>query len=188
MGDPEMLSAALNLTNAVIICTAVAVHCRKYSVRVMLRYFTVLSNLFCAAASLAAAAARLLGTVPETLLLVKFVSTVAVTVTLLTVLFFLGPTFGYKLMFSGPDLYLHLLCPLLALAAFFIWDRPSLSAGTALLGVIPVLLYGIVYLARVVFSDRWEDFYGFNKDGKWPLSFSVMLAASAVISLLLALA
>ncbi len=181
-----MLPAVLNLTNAVIICTAVGVHCRKNSIRVMLRYFTVLSNLFCAAASLAAAAAWLLGAVPETLLLVKFVSTVSVTVTLLTVLVFLGPTIGYKLMFSGPDLFLHLFCPLLALAAFFIWDRPLMAAGTALLGVLPVLLYGIVYLSRVVFSKRWEDFYGFNKDGKLLLSFSAMLAGSAVISLLLA--
>ncbi len=183
-----MLSAALNLTNAVIICTAVAVHCKKNSIRVMLRYFTVLSNLFCAAASLAAAAARLLGTVSEALLLVKFVSTVAVTVTLLTVLVFLGPAAGYRLMFSGPDLFLHLLCPLLALATYFLWDRPVLTAGTAFLGIFPVLLYGIVYLSKVVFSKHWEDFYGFNKGGKWPLSFSAMLAGSAVISLILALA
>lgn len=183
-----MLPVVLNLLNTLLVTAAVIAHFRRNPPRVILRYFTVQSNLFCAAASLATAAARLFGTVPEPLLLVKYVATVAVAVTFLTVVLFLGPQYGYKLMFSGPDLWLHLVCPLLALVCFFAWDRPRLTWMAALWGVLPVLLYGLLYLRQVVRVKRWEDFYGFNRDGRWPLSFLAMVTAAAALSLLLALA
>lgn len=182
-----MLPAVLNLLNAALITGAVYTHLRRNPPELILRYFTVQSNLFCAAASLAVAAARLLGGPSEALLTVKFVATAAVAVTMLTVLVFLGPQYGYKMMFSGPDLWLHLVCPLLALVTFFGWDRPELSRTAALLGVIPVLAYGLLYLHRVVRVRRWEDFYGFNKDGRWPLSFLAMVLGAAGLSLLLAM-
>ena len=37
-----------------------------------------------------------------------------------------------------------------------------------------------LYINRVLFAPegrRWEDFYGFNKGGKWPLSLAAMLAS-----------
>ena len=182
-----MLPAVLNLLNAVLVTAAVFVHLCRNPPRAILRYFTVQSNLFCAAASLAAAAGWLRGGPSAAVLTVKFVATAAVSVTLLTVLVFLGPQYGYKLMFTGPDFWLHLACPLLALLTFFAWDRPALTWAGALLGVVPVLLYGLLYLHRVVRIKRWEDFYGFNKDGKWPLSFLAMVLGAAAVSLLLAL-
>ena len=50
-----------------------------------------------------------------------------------------------------------------------------------------MLLYGLLYLHRVVRIKRWEDFYGFNRDGRWPLSFLAMVLGAAAVSLLLAL-
>ena len=182
-----MLPTVLNLINAVLVTAAVFAHLRRNPPRAILRYFTVQSNLFCAAASLAAAIGRLLGGPSAAVLAVKFVATAAVSVTFLTVLVFLGPQYGYKLMFTGPDFWLHLACPLLALLTFFAWDRPALTWAGALLGVVPVLLYGLLYLQRVVRIKSWEDFYGFNRDGKWPLSFLAMVLGAAAVSLLLAL-
>lgn len=179
-----MLSVLSNLTMAVLVVGAVLVHARHSSLKNILRYFTALSNLFCAAAALALALARLGGVPSLPLLLFKYVGTVAVMVTLLTVLLFLGPHYGYKMLFSGPDLWLHLICPLLALLSYLLWDRAPLTAATALLGVLPVLLYGLLYLRRVVFQQRWEDFYGFNRGGKWPLSFAAMLLGAALLCLL----
>ena len=57
-----------------------------------------------------------------------------------------------------------------------------------LLGTLPVLLYGIYYLYRVVYAPqekRWEDFYTFNRGGKWPIAFAAMVIAAFVISVVL---
>ena len=174
---------------AVLAIAAVIRHCGKNPVKIILRYFTVLSNLFCAAASLAVAAARLWGAVPNGLLMLKFIGTAAVTITLLTVMLFLGPVvYDYKALLTGPDLWLHLVCPVLALLTHFLWDRPVMGFGGMLLGILPVLLYGCMYLYRIFYAPpekRWEDFYGFNRGGKWRLSFAAMTAAALAVSLLL---
>ena len=54
----------------------------------------------------------------------------------------------------------------------------------ALAGLLPVALYGPLYLYKILFAPpekRWEDFYGFNKTGKWPVSFAAMLAGTFLI-------
>ena len=185
------VSVVLNLLNALFVAGAVYAHLRKNTFAAVMKYFTVLSNLFCAVASLAVAVARLSGSVPQGVLLLKYVGTSAVTVTLLTVLFFLGPAYGYQFLLSGPDLWLHLICPVLAIVSYLVWDQPSAGFGVVFLGMLPVILYGLVYLNRVVLmpgEPRWEDFYGFNKNGKWYISVMAMLAAAFLISLALWLA
>ena len=62
-----------------------------------------------------------------------------------------------------------------------------MTLRTALLGVLPVLLYGSLYLYKVIYAPqgkRWDDFYGFNKNGKWPVSFAAMLAGAFAVSML----
>ena len=150
-----------------------------------LRYFTILSNLFCALASLLMAAALLRGAPPRWIWLTKYVSVAAVTVTFTTVMVFLGPQYGYGEMFRKRDLYFHLIGPLLAVVSFCFTERfYPLSFPLSLLGEIPVLLYGAFYLYKVVLGPdegRWDDFYGFNRDGKWPVSFAAMLLGTLVI-------
>ena len=155
-----------------------------------LRFFTLLSNLFCGLVSLLMGLA-LLRSVPRWLWLLKYLATHTVTVTLLTVLVFLGPSLGYSEMFRGRDLYLHLIGPVLAIVSFCFLERIyPLSFSASLIGLIPVALYGLFYLYKVVLcpeGQRWEDFYGFNKTGKWPISFAAMLLGAFVICLLLRL-
>lgn len=155
----------------------------------VLRFFTLLSNLFCALSALLLAAAALGGAVPRWIWLMKYIGTASVTVTLLTVLFFLAPSAGYKNMLSGRDFHFHLCGPLLAIVSFCFFDRYyPLSLPLALTGVLPVLLYGVFYLYKVVLGPdegRWEDFYGYNKNGRWPVAFTAMLVAAALICVLL---
>ena len=150
-----------------------------------LRYFTVQSNLFCACGSLLLAIAQIGGGVPRWIWLWKYIGAAAVTVTLITVLVFLGPTIGYKVLLSGRDLFLHLIGPLLAVASFCFFERIyPLPFPLALTGLLPVILYGTVYLYKVVLcpeDKRWEDFYGYNKSGKWPLSFAAMVIGGALV-------
>ena len=154
-----------------------------------LRYFTVLSNILCAAGALAVlispGAPMSYGA-----WLLKYMGTAAVAVTLVTVLVFLGPTLGYKVLFQGQDLYLHLIAPLLAIGSFCFGERDyALHFGTALLGLVPVLLYGAFYLWQVVVRKpaRWEDFYGYNKNGKWYVSFALMVVGTFLLCMLLLL-
>lgn len=180
-----MASIVLNFLTAALVLQAVARHLKAHGL-VALRYFTLLSNLFCAAACVTVAVMGLMGRLWPWALVLKFVATVSVMVTLLTVLIFLLPQLGAKFLLTGPDFWLHLICPLLALTTLLLWDGLRLTAAAALLGVLPVALYGGVYLTQVIFRRQWQDFYGFNRGGKWPLSFAVMLIATALLSLLLA--
>ncbi len=150
------------------------------------RYFTVLSNVLCAMSALVMAISQVSGSVSAGVVILKYLGTVSVTVTLLTVLFFLGPTMGYKVLLSGRDLYLHLIGPLLAILSFCFLEKSGLPLWKALLGLLPIILYGCVYLYKVIYSPedkRWEDFYGFNKGGKWPVAFAAMMLGTLVVCL-----
>ena len=144
------------------------------------RYFTVLSNVLCAAAAL------LMCVAPNCrwVWLLKYVGTAAVTVTLLTVFLFLGPTLGYGKLLKGGDLFMHLLTPLLAVASFGFLEKRGMRFAEALWGLLPVALYGVWYLYKVVLAPqhrRWDDFYGFNRGGRWPLSFAAMQLGSFAV-------
>lgn len=183
-----MIPILLNLIAGAAALSAVAIMIRRHSLRAVMKYFTAESNVFCAFACLTVAACRIAGGAPTGVLIWKYVGTQAVTVTLLTVIFFLVPQYGAKALFAGPDLWLHLLCPLLALITYFGWDKPAMPFSCVFLGILPVALYAVLYLRMVIFAPpdkRWEDFYGFNKGGKWPVSFAVMILAAFLISVLL---
>lgn len=152
-----------------------------------LRFFTTLSNILCAAACLLTALAINAGGIPEWIWMLKYIGTAAVTVTMLTVLFFLAPTFGkgaLKVLLSGTDLFMHLITPLLALVSFCVFERRGMAFCQSLWGMLPVVLYGPVYLYKILFAlpeKRWDDFYGFNKQGKWPVAFAGMVIGTFLI-------
>lgn len=189
-----MIGIILNIANAVMITAAVLWACRRVrkkneSVGVLFRYFTVLSNVLCALASAAAAVSAATGGISFSVSVFKYVGTCAVTVTLLTVLAFLAPAIGgLKLLLEKQDLYLHLICPLVAIVSYCLFDRAAMPFSFTLLGVSPVFCYGLFYLYKVVYAPegkRWDDFYTFNRDGKWPVSFAAMLLGTFLISIAL---
>ena len=155
--------------------------------KLALRFFTTLSNMLCAAACLLTALAINAGGIPEWIWMLKYIGTAAVTVTMLTVLFFLAPSFGkgaLKVLLSGTDLFMHLITPLLALVSFCVFEKRGMSFGQSLWGMLPVVLYGPVYLYKILFAlpeKRWDDFYGFNKQGKWPIAFAGMVLGTFLI-------
>ena len=148
--------------------------------RYAFRFFTVQSNLLCALGALALClfpgAAWAWG--------LKYVGTAAVTVTMLTVALFLGPTLGiWRELYSGTDLFMHLVTPLLALISFCGLERRGMGVPMALLGLLPVLLYALLYGWKVLVAKTWEDFYGFNRDGRWVRSVVFMVLGTLLICL-----
>ena len=130
-------------------------HFDSQKVRFAFRFFTELSNVFCA----------------------------------FTALLFLGPSTGnLKALLTGNGLFMHLITPLLAIVSFSVFEKRGMSFSIALLGMLPVILYGFLYLYKVVFSPedkRWDDFYGYNKGGKWPIAFALMMIGAFVVCMLL---
>ena len=144
----------------------------------MFRYFTTLSNVFCGVCAALFLVFEALGRVPGFIWLLKYLGTVSVTVTLLTVLLFLAPAKGsLKALLRGSNLYFHLICPLLAILSFTLCELRRAPVYVYALGALPVLVYGLVYLQKVCLTpleNRWNDFYGFNRDGRWRVSFRLM--------------
>lgn len=151
------------------------------------RFFTNDSNILSALASLVILPFLWKKRVPMWAAVLKYVGAVSVTVTLLTVVLFLGPTQGYGRMFVGVCLYLHLICPLLSIASVYLpeSDRP-LPQHAWLFGMLTVAVYGAVYIAMVLITRRWPDFYGFARGGYWYISLPAMLIFGALLSLLMA--
>lgn len=155
-------------------------------------YFTVDSNVLAALASLALAIFCLRNLrsgelrLPRWLLTFKFAGTSAVTLTLATVLAFLGPIYGYASMFEGANLWLHGLCPLLCIVSFVCFERGAkLPFSSTLLAVLPTAVYGAVYMLCVVVWRCWDDFYRFNMGGMWYVSAPVILLSSWLLSCVL---
>ena len=76
---------------------------------------------------------------------------------------------------------MHLLTPLAAILSFCVFERRGMTFAQALWGLLPIVLYGPLYLYKILYAPaekRWDDFYGFNKQGKWPVAFALMVAGT----------
>lgn len=183
-------SAVIN--EAVVFCTALAMwalieRTPREKMHENYRYFTVLSNLFCALTALVLMACELFGIMPPWAVALKYMGTVAVTVTFLTVFLYLLPATRSLagLLNTWPEIIMHLITPVLAIVSFLCFEKKGLSGWVVPLGLLPVLLYGWLYLDRVVATKAWPDIYGFNKDGKWRLSFGLMTVGTVAIAVAL---
>ena len=165
---------------------------------VSLKYFTVLSNLLLGLASLVCAVylIRYLRRgliVPKWAHLLKFAGTVAVTITLMTVLLFLGPRLGYAAMFAGVNLWFHGVLPVLGIAGFVFFDtQRGLSFKESFVGLVPVVLYGVFYVGNILINGvgvrpNTNDWYGFTLFGMQllPVVLLVMVLATWVFALIL---
>ena len=153
--------------------------------RAAFRFFTCQSNILCSLSALAMLISRLAGALPRWVWILKYAGTAAVTVTMLTVFLFLAPSVGkdwYDVLLKGAsNLFMHLLTPLMALVSFCVPEKQGMTFLQSLWGMLPVALYGPLYLYKILYAPeekRWNDFYGFNKNGRWPVMFAVMLAGT----------
>lgn len=154
------------------------------------RFFTVDSNILAALCGLVLIPFNIKGIaagedrIPKWALTLKYIGTVAVSLTLIVVVVFLGPTQGYALMFDGNCLYLHLINPLLAMVSFCCFETAvPLTKKQMLLGLIPTFVYGTVYLFVVWLFPIWPDFYGFTRGGLWYVSYIAMHVGTLIICL-----
>lgn len=161
--------------------------------KIAFRFFTCQSNVLCGAACLLTAATAAAGEIPDWIWTLKYAGTAAVTVTMLTVFLFLAPSIGSgwteKLLTGrAHDLFMHLITPVTALVSFCVFEKRGLSFARAMYGMVPVLLYGFLYLYRIRYAPeekRWEDFYGFSRGGKLALNLAGMVTGTFLVCMIL---
>ena len=193
-----LLSLIINALNFVLVTMAVAFFFTggRNSIlgvkgAVCFRYFTIDSNIVSALACLALIpyelkALKTGSEIPAWAVKFKYVGTALVTLTLLVVVTYLIPVKGAAPMLSGSNLYLHAICPPLAIVSFLFLDPGSITKRDAVLSTATALIYSFVYLIMVVFigenNGGWPDLYQFNRNNAWPLFLVGMTAFTYFIS------
>lgn len=159
------------------------------------KYYTVLSNVFCALSCLCSAICFIIRKnyeLPSWLYIFRLMGSSAVSVTFLVVLFFLGLIYGYRLMFTGVSFWLHLVCPVLAIISqILLRQAKPMPFGTSFWGIAPTFVYGVFYITVNAVGwtgtpNRATDFYFFLNWG-WGVGiviFLVIFAINWLISLL----
>ena len=122
-----------------------------------LKYFTVQSNLFAAAASAIAfvyelSAAKDGGRLPVWVVDLRIVAGAGLMLTFLTVAAFLGPLFGYASMFLGTNLWFHLIVPFLCAGGVFLLRGAKMPKKHLPFAFVPIALYTVFYLSNILIN------------------------------------
>ena len=147
------------------------------------KYYTVLSNIFCALSCLYCVFFYIFkdgAPLPPWLYVFRLMGTSVVSVTLIVVILFLGWIYGYKSMFTGVSFWLHLVAPVLAIVGQILLKpaRP-MPFRTSFWGIAPTVVYGIFYISVNAIgwtgtSNRRTDFYNFLRWG-WGIGVAIFL-------------
>lgn len=88
--------------------------------------------------------------IPSQLKMLKYISTICLTVTFLVVVFLLAPMYNFSyryLLFHGGLLYQHFLCPLLSIITFIFFDNlESYSRKDNFKGLSFTIVYAVVLI------------------------------------------
>lgn len=149
-----------------------------------MKYFTVLSNLLEGLAAIIWLGSRVVRKGEEWTDRLKYVADVAVMLTFLVVMLFLGPLFGYGSMFAGHNLFFHLLVPVASMAEFAVLNETPMTRRDNALAVLPMLLYGVYYVGNAAINGIGEwpntnDWYGFLTWG-WGIGVVIFAIIAAV--------
>lgn len=159
-------------------------------------FFTIDSNLLMAVASVVSVVCLIKQfkndqyTFPKAATVFNLIATVGVTITFLVVLCFLGPISGYLPMYSGTNIFMHGLNPLVAMILYmFLQTDNRMTFKNNIFGIVTTIIYGTVYAIMVIFvgvqNGGWYDFYHFNIGGLWYVTYIVMQGVALGVSVLL---
>ncbi len=145
------------------------------------KYFTTDSNVLAILASLFCLISKYKNKEYKWVKVFQFIATISVTLTFLTVVFFLSPMNaikdgikGYFLFFSNEIFVLHFSTPVLSIIALLLSNN-KYNKNICLYSLLPTLLYSIIYLINVAIIGIWNDWYGFTFGGQYNLIPIVLL-------------
>lgn len=127
-----------------------------------LKFFTVLSNLLAAFAAIC----WLFFRKSHFSAVLKFSASLALMITFLVTALFLGPLFGYRALYIGPNFWFHLTVPLLCLFEEIFLGEQKMQKKELLYSILPLFIYGCFYLGNIILNGReGNDWYAFTAWG-----------------------
>ena len=186
-----LINAAVFLATTAIVITSLFVKSEilEHSYHTFM-FFTTDSNILTAIASALVMICEIKilqgkrTTVARAFTLLKYAGVVGLMLTFFTVLCLLIPIYGIAMEWGGTGLHMHVLAPVLSFVSFvFLEEHTRLSVSDAIIGIMPVIIYGGVYFSQVIIFGNWIDFYAFNSSGRWYLIMPLIIAISPSMSL-----
>ena len=115
-----------------------------------LAYYTIESNIFLLISTILYLIT--INNVPKIVQLLKYSSTLSVFITFLVVVFVLYPMYDFNFQFmflDGPNLYMHVLCPVLAIISFIFFDSNEIenSLKNNLRSLYFTIIYAIILIS-----------------------------------------
>ena len=163
-----------------------------------LKFYTVDSNLFVGLASLILIIYEYLflnkkiNKIPKFVYILKYIGTVAVSLTFLVTLLYLAPSYGKNFLFlyQNSNLIFHLIVPVLSFISFTCFENIKLDFKYTFYGVSTMIVYGIYYVINILIHQEngkvalEYDWYGFVKGGVSTIFivFSLILLFTYLIS------
>ena len=146
-----------------------------------LKFYTVLSNVFCGLTALILLVFLGLNKDTSKLVPLKLGAVCAVTITFAIVAFFFGPLYGWVQFYQRGNLFFHLLEPLTAIAEFILIRRSRIPFRHAVYAAVPTFLYGVGYALNILINGMggpWpdsNDFYAFLSWG-WGIGIVIFMS------------
>ena len=113
-------------------------------------YYTIDSNIFLLISCILYLIYR--NRLPKIVQLLKYSSTLSVLITFLVVVFVLLPMYDFNypfLLYDGPNLYVHVLCPIIAVMSFVFFEKNDLenTFKNNLRAIYFTIIYAIILIA-----------------------------------------
>ena len=142
-------NVSIALSIIIIILEIIALIVCYNSFGINLAYYTIDSNIFLLISTILYLLT--INNVPKIVQLLKYSSTLSVFITFLVVVFVLYPMYNFNFQFlflDGPNLYMHVLCPVLALISFIFFDSNEIenSLKNNLRSLYFTIIYAIILI------------------------------------------
>lgn len=144
------------------------------------KFFTVLSNEFCMIVSIIWIIFFVMK--KEFPILIKLMAAASVGLTFIIIAAFLAPMYPDLNMYSGSNLWFHLILPLTAMLEFILLDsdikrNAKIPFRYTILSAVFALVYGTFYMVNILINGigTWpdsNDWYGFLNWG-WPVGIGI---------------
>ena len=148
-----------------------------------LKYFTVLSNIFCLIVAIIFIVLSLMR--KKCPIILKLISVSGVALTFAIVAFFLAPMYPDLNMYEGSNRFFHLIVPIVAMIEFIMYEQErKMPFKYTFFAAIPSLIYGNFYLANCLINGIGEwpetnDWYGFLN---WGYPVGMVIFAGVVLA------
>ena len=158
-----------------------------------LRMFTTLSNILAAATASLCIPFQIDGLrrnrykLPKWIVILMYIGTAAVFLTFFVAITVISAAQGFKkAMFAKSNLFMHTISPVAIFLLFVlgITDH-KVKFKESLLALIPIYIYGILYIVLVFVTKEWRDHYKTNEYIPWYISIiALAIVAFGVTQLL----